>query len=142
MQPFRDLVQHARTGLEALALVPGQAEAEEDGVDGSAVLGEPPVHQLVDSVQVFDGEVAPADSRLPGRDHDAVAGPAQPCDGVETPGNRPPVAGGANGVGERLVDDAVPVEDDEAQPPAPAARASTSDPYNDASFNGSESSRP
>ena len=83
--------------------------------------------------------------RIPGclvRDHDAVAGPAQPCDGVETPGNRPPVVGAANGAGERLVDDTVPVEDDEAQPPAPAARASTSDPYNDASFNGSESSRP
>ena len=122
MQPFRNLVQHARTGLEALAVVPGQAQAYEDGIELPAILREPPVHQLVDSVEVFDREVAPSDPRLVGRDDDAAAGPAQPCDGVEAPGNRPPLVRGTNVAGERLVDDAVPLDDDEVQSSAPAGR--------------------
>ena len=123
MQPLRNLVQHARTGTEALAVVFGKAEADEDGIDGSTVLREPPEHPFVDPGEVFEGEVAPADSRLVGRDDDAVAGPAQPCDRIETSGDRLPVFRGTHVARERLVDDTVPIENDEVQQPAPAGNA-------------------
>jgi len=119
VQSFRDLVQHARAGLEALAVLLGKAEADEDGVDGSAVLCELAVHPFVDSVESFHGEVPPADPRLSGRDDDPVAGTIQPRDRIETPRERPPLLHGTYVKRKCFVDDSVPLDDGEVQEVAP-----------------------
>src|SRR5262249_55331333 len=87
--------------------------AIEHRFDASARLAYGPVHLRVDRVQGRHVEEAAADARLVGRDHHPPALLGEPRDRVEASRDRPPLIGVLDVLVAVVIDDAVPVEDDE-----------------------------
>src|SRR5258708_1526751 len=109
----RDLEQHARLGLAAIAGRAGGVGAEEESIDAAAGLRGRALHRVVDRDQRRGVEKAARNARLVGRHHHAVARLGEPRDGLETAVDRAPF-------GDRfyvrvavLVDGAVAFQDDE-----------------------------